>query len=217
MSASVHNKLDKFFSNYKLIPFASKEIIKRPAESIEHIYYLKKGFVRQYTISKNGEEVALHVFGAGAYLPMMVLLNNEANSYYFESMGDVEAYKAPAGDVLKFVQSDPEVAFDLAQRFSAGLCRLLNKVEETFFKDSYERIISILFFLAEKLGKKDGNLVSIDVPLTHGEIASWVGIQRETASRQLELLVSKGVISSKNHIFTINMEKLLNERDERKL
>ncbi len=216
MSVSVQNKLENFFFKYKLIRYSTKEIIKRPAEKIEHVFYLSNGFVRQYSISKNGDEVTLHVFGVGAYLPMMILVNDAPNTYYFEAIGNIEVYKAPAPEVLKLIHSDPEIAFDLAQRFSSGLCRLLLKFEETFFKDSYQRIISILEFLGEKLGTKAGDLIIINVPMTHGEIASWVGIQRETASRQLEVLSSKGIISTNNHIITIDSKKLSKEKNDYK-
>jgi CRP-like cAMP-binding protein len=48
----------------------------------------------------------------------------------------------------------------------------------------------------------------LKIPLTQSEIASWVGIQRETVSRQFKLMAEKGLIEYKNEELYIDVEKL---------
>lgn len=192
--ASAETKLKEFFLKGKKVNFQPHEIIIRPKEEIKYIYYLVEGSVRQYTITKQGIDLNLYAFKEGTFLPMMLILADRENGYYFESITELVTYMQPVSDVLDFVKSDANVSFELSERFAKGLCSMLDKTEKTLYRDAYSRIISILKFLSIKFGKEKNGYSVISIPLTHGDIASWTGMQRETASRQLEILKSKKII-----------------------
>ena len=59
-------------------------------------------------------------------------------------------------------------------------------------------------------------MILIDFPLTHYGIASWTELQRETASRQLEKLSGKGIISYEHHFVSVFLDKLRSEEKEYK-
>lgn len=216
MSEVALKKLNAFFQKYERLILDQKSIVIRPRDTIKYIYYLESGNVRQYATTLKAEEIMLHTYSSCSYFPMMLALSNTLNTYYFETCNDVVLYKAPVSDVIEFIRSDIDVCYDLAVRLSTGLSKILLKTETLLYQDSRYKVLSILVYLSRKFGKAHDNFTRIDIPLTHSDIASWTGIQRETASRQLGQLEKKGVISYNNRFIIVNLDMLLSEEKEYK-
>ena len=212
MDKYVEEKLDAFFSKYPIGSFAKGELILRADQPVTKIYYLKEGFVRQYLITPNGEEITLTVFKPVSYFPIMLVLNNKRNKYYFEAIEKITVRACPPNDILAFLKKNPDVLFDLTCRFADGLNGMLLKIENMVFESAYAKVASLLLYLANRFGEKQDTAIVINLPLTHHDIGSWVGLQRETVSRQIESLIKKGVLTNKNHTLVVeNLEKLKEE------
>lgn len=215
MEISVKNKVEVFFSKYISLTFAKNQIIISPEEEIMSIYLLKKGLVRMYIISEEGEEATIHVFRAGSFFPIMLSLSSRPNKYYLEAMEETEVIKAPAKEVTGFIRSNPDVLFDLTTRFAGAITGLMLRIEQLISQGAYPKIVSLLLYLADRFGKKQGESIVIGLRFSHDQIGSWVGVARETVSRQMEKLEKKGIISQKDHKITINDIERLQEEAEK--
>ena len=211
MDINVQKKLEDFFSQYRPLQYKKGDIIVRPEDPIFGIYLLKKGFVKQYIVSEDGDEVTIHIFKPVSFFPMMLAIGNTENNYFFEAVDSVEVWRAPTDKALDFVKNEPEILFDLASRFAAGLNGLSKRIEVLMFENAYRRITSLLLYLSKRFGEKEKNNIIISLPLTHKDIAAWVNLTRETTSRQLEKLSKKNIISYQNHHFVIKNLKMLEE------
>lgn len=209
MEPSVQKKLADFFSGYRPLNFKKGEILIRPADSITDIYFLKKGFVKQYTTSEDGDEVSIHIFKPTSFFPIMLALSDAENSYFFEAMNHVEVVKAPKGETLEFIKEEPEILFDLCRRFAAGLNGLAKRIDALMFESAYKRVSSLLLYLGKRFGEKKRGGILIQLTLPHKDIASWVNLTRETTSRQLEKLAKMGIITYKNRLILIKDIKML--------
>lgn len=209
MDTNVQKKLEEFFSQFRPLHYKKGDIIVRPEDPIFGIYLLKKGFVKQYIVSEDGDEVTIHIFRPISFFPMMLAIGNVENNYFFEAVDTVEVWRAPTDKALDFVKDEPEILFDLASRFAAGLNGLSKRIEVLMFENAYRRITSLLLYLAKRFGQEEKNNIIISLPLTHKDIAAWVNLTRETTSRQLEKLSKKGIITYRNHLIAIkNLKEL---------
>lgn len=208
MNKAVLEKLDKFFSKFYPVKFEKGEVIIHPDGKVQHIFLLKKGKVRMYSVSDDGQEVTLHIFKPSSFFPIMLSLSEAYGKYYFESLERVEAVKAPVDQVMDFIKKDPEVLFDLVTRFATAISGLTLRIESMAFGDAYNRVASLLLYFAQKFGEAREGQTVINIPLQHDDIASWVGLRRETVSRQFEKMQSKGILESKDKQIKINLEKL---------
>lgn len=204
-------KIITFFKSYKKKEYRTKERIINADESINSIYFLEKGLVKQYTITREGEEITLHIFKPFSYFPIMLVLSNNPNSYFFEAVQDTTVYVAPTKDVLEFINTNDDVLKDLTVRLSMGIVGLLKKIENIISEQAYSRVISTLLYLGKSIGKKEEKDTSVSLIMSHADIASWVGLQRETVSRQLERLHKKGIVQNQNHILSLDITKLTEE------
>lgn len=194
MDKTINRKVETFFKKYKPMKFGKKEIILRPDEDAPGIYFLKSGLVRQYTISKTGEVLVMHIFRPGSFFQMMWAINNTPNSYYYEAIIPVEVWRAPAKDVQGFMKKEPEVLYFFTSRLLKGLEGLLHRIEDLVLDSAYTKTASLISYFAKNFGQKEKNNIVIKVPLTHREIAAWIGTARETASLQVETFKKKGLI-----------------------
>lgn len=213
MKENVEAKLVNFFSEGKKVSYKKGEIILRAGEPIFGIYLLNEGFVRQYLISEDGDEVTIHIFRPLSFFPTMLLISNTQNRYYFEAETAVEIYRQSPEKVLEFIKTNPDVLFDLTVRFSQAVIGLSKRIETLAIGSVYAKVVSLLSYLSTRFGEEKENEIIVSIPITHNDIAAWIGAKRETISRQMEKLSRDGVIESKNHLIVIkDKQKLDNEK-----
>lgn len=209
MNKAASGKLAGFFSKFKLLKYKKGEHILRADDTILGIHLLKKGFVRQYSISSGGHELTIQIYKPGYYFPILLAIANLPNKYYFEAVTDVELRRSPSDEMINYIKNEPIVLFDFINRLSDNYYELVGRLENLVFEQSYFRVVSLFSYLAKRLGVKSGNKIVIKLPLTHEDIANWTGINRETASRQIEKLIIMGLIEHKGHNFIVsNVKKL---------
>ena len=210
MDASVLKKVEKFFSAYKTEDFKKGEMLIRAFENPDKVFFISEGFVKMYSISKNGKEFVLNVFKPDAFFPMSLAVNNGENLYYFEAMTPVKLRIAPVKKVLNFIKSNPDVMFDLLQRLYRGVDGLLIKMDFAMTSDARSRLIVELITQAKRFGKKNNKNFEINVSISG--LSTSVGLARETVSRELKALKDKRLISIKNKKLTIyDLNKLVDE------
>lgn len=181
-ASTVVKAIQKFFSHYKTISYQKGRILLRPGDDINTIHLLTKGVVRQYAASPRGEEITIHLYRPGSFFPMALVLAGAANRFYFEADSGVTMKEAPVGHVLKFIREDTNALFDLTTRLSQAIDGLATRIEHGLPLRARERVENLLVYLTERFGEKR---------LTHKEMASWLGVSRETVSREMSKLRAK--------------------------
>jgi CRP/FNR family transcriptional regulator len=88
----------------------------------------------------------------------------------------------------------PEVALKVLQVVGTRLRRLVGIIEELSFTTIRQRLISVLFKLAESEGKKTPHGIEFQLPATHQELANQLGTVRELISRNLMRLQAEGLL-----------------------
>jgi len=194
MDPSVTKTLETFFGKYTGLKYKKGEVILRAEDTPQGVFYLKKGYVRQYMVSQSGAIFILHIFKQHSFFPMTWVVNDEPNRYYLEAVTPIEVWRAPKEAVKEFLRDYPAVAYDLTRRLLLGMSGLRRRMEYLVMDSANKKTILLLLYLAHNLGEKDGSHVVLPVPVTHREIAAWIGTTRETASLQVSILKKRGLV-----------------------
>ncbi len=206
------NLLEDFFSQFKQLYYKKGETIMRPGDVPQGVYYLRKGYIRLYSLSESGQELTLIIFKPGDFFPIMWIINNTPIMQYVETMTKVELWRCPRDNFLEFVKFNSDVFFDLTSHMLERLGGLLQRMEYLTFGNAGQKVASIILICAERFGEKKGSEIEIQVPLTHKDIAMLLGIARETASIEIKKFERKGLVGSKNkHIIVKNRKGLEKE------
>lgn len=211
MSDKIRKNTELFFSKYPKFSFSEGSVILRADQPAPGIFYLKKGLIKQYVISNKGDILTINIFRPGSFFLMMWAINNTPNSFFFETMENTEVFRAPLKDTREFVKSHPDVLYELISRVLSGLNGIIKRLQFLAFDDADTKLQNLFSYLAKTYGQKKDDEYSINLPLTHKDIATWIGTSRETASFKMEEMRRKGLISYKHHQYIVkDLKKLEN-------
>lgn len=209
MDSILQKVLETFFQKYTRLKYKKGEVILRAEDIPQGVFYLRKGYVRQYMVAESGAMLMLHIFKPNSFFPMTWALNDTANTYYYEAMTVVEIWRAPKEAVREFLLEYPAVVYNLAQRLLRGIVGIRQRMEYLVMDNAYDKTLLLLLYMAQNLGEKEGAGMILPVPLTHREISAWIGTTRETASLQVEILKKRGLIQYRKRQLVIPSVKAL--------
>lgn len=209
MGISKTKEFETFYKQFVTRNYKKGEMLIRADDDPQGIFCLTKGYVRQYTISKNGFELTLHILKPISYFPMVWAVNGTPNVYFFEALTPVEVGRAPREDVVNFIKDKPAIIFELLSELIEDYAESLTRIEHLVFSDAYRRVISVLLYIAKHFGEPVKDTIVVQHRFTQQDIATLVGVARETASNELSKLEKKGVIKYVKHSMIFkDMDKL---------
>lgn len=205
--------LQKFLDNRNVLHYKKGEMIVRGGDMPQGVMFLKKGYVRLESISKEGKELTLVIYRPGEFFPVVWTFYGLSPSIYdLEALTDCDIIRVPREDFLNFMRKNPDVLFDIARHIINRFQLALRRMAYLSFGSAAEKLASILLISAREFGVEKSNNIEIQIPLTHKDIANLVGVTRETVSIELKKFSRKGYISYSKKILTIKNKKVLEEK-----
>ncbi|RJQ38490.1 Crp/Fnr family transcriptional regulator [Candidatus Microgenomates bacterium] len=202
-------ELESFYRQFKIRNYKKGEMLIRADDDPQGIFCLTKGYVRQFTISKLGFELTLYIHKPISYFPIVWAVNGTPNVYYFEALTPVEVGRAPRDKVVNFIKDKPTLIFELMSELIEDYAESLKRIEHLVFSDAYRRVISVLLYIAKHFGEKSDNGIVVAHRFTQQDIATLVGVARETASNELVKLERKGLVKYIDHSMLFESTKKL--------
>ncbi len=192
--------------------FRKNEIICRPQEAGRSIFFIKKGSVKLGRQDRNGKEVILYVLRAGNFFGEASLFDGGRELVTATAIEPSEAWMIERGPFMNFVAKHPKVLV----RILSTLCHRLYKAEHRFlrlvFADAYEKVALALMESVEDMKIPLSAGVEIPLPLTRKELASMVGVARETFTRVMTDFQRAGLIRVRNRrVAIVNPARLKRE------
>jgi CRP-like cAMP-binding protein len=207
--SEITQKIRSFFSRYPATSYNKDEIILRPDDPVPHVYYVASGFVRMYCLLPDGKELTLNIFKPDSYFPMMLILGSTPNSYYYQTLTPAKLERAPSYEALTYLRKETDVLLELTSRLSVGVNGLLSNIQYLLFGPASSRVASVLLILSRRFGKEKDSTITIQLPLTHQDIANLIGLTRETTSLEMEKLVTRKIISYNHKQISIHLAHVL--------
>ena len=204
MDNDVIKKLDNFFSQYTSQEFKKGTIIIQAGKEPPGVFYLQSGIIRSYWISSEGSEITQNMYKPHAFLPMSWAIAQVKNNSFYEAMTDVTTKRATKEAVLTFLKKEPDIMFDLLQRIYIGMEGLWMHVESITTGNAASKLIASLVILAKRFGKKESDVLIIQLKMSERDIANYAGISRETASRELQKLKKDNIVSFKESTIVVH-------------
>lgn len=211
MKTSASSKtFDEYFSQFKPRLYKRRAPIVNSGDDLQKIFYLKKGYVRLYSMSSEGKELTLIIFKPGSFFPLYpALYPHVSYPFWVETLTPAEIAVVPLNSFIEFFKSNPDLLLNLSIEIMGRLDDALRRMEYFAFGTVYTKIASILLVMAKNFGKKEGNETVIDVPLTHKDIGLLIAAARETISSEIKKLEDSKIIGHKGKLLVIKNIKAL--------
>ena len=126
-------ELDSFFSEFKKISYKKGETILRPTEKPSGVFFLKKGYAKLYSLSKDAQELTFIIYRPGDFFPTIWPIQGPPLRYYTEALTNVEVHLAPKEQFQKFIKANNEVLFEITNRILTRFAGLLLRMEYAIF------------------------------------------------------------------------------------
>jgi CRP/FNR family transcriptional regulator len=211
---TVHETLSAFFMSYPSISVKKDKLMLQPDAEIPHIFYLTEGYVRMYRLLEDGKELTITIFKPDSFFPLFLALDNVENTYYFEAFTNCVVKKIATGEMIRFMTSNQEVLLDFTRRTSRGMQGILENLQYQLFGTVTQRTVSTLVMLANRFGTKKGVGMHILLPISHQDIANFVGVARESISIEMKRLEKRALIKTAyKHIDILDLQGLVLLRD----
>lgn len=204
-------KLEQFFSKNKPLFYKKGNTVVRPEDTPQGIYYLKKGYIKDSSVSREGQEFTLFIFKPGDIFPYRWAFADLPIEHSFSAMTDCIAIRRNRDQFIKFVNENPDVLFLITQKLLIRLRGVLQRLEHMAFGNARKKVASIFVILGDRFGDKEDGQIKIDIPLSHKDIAELVGVTRETASIEIKKLEKEDLIKRTSRRYIIKRPRKLTE------
>lgn len=210
--------LHEFLDHYTAKKFAKGEIIIFQGEAPRSAFVVKKGTVKAYNLSVNGDEKPVAFYTSPAAFPGAWIYGKIPSAiYYYEAFSpEVEVVLVSREEYVTFIKSQPALLYMELQRYildQLGKSIRLNALQHSRASD---KLIYTLHYLGLSHGHSVGpQQLEITLDLTHQDFANLTGLTRETAATELNKLKHQGVISyGKGIPYQLNMAKLATQLND---
>ena len=181
------------------------EVLFREGDGATGALLITAGLVKIHKHARDGDEVILSLCGPGDLLGEVSLAAAATRSADASALLAVEAVSVPVADLRALLARQPRIALELLE-LALGRLRVADQRRLEFASaESLPRVTSRLLELAERFGVAgaDGTL-TVEMPISQEELASWAAASRESTARALRTLRELGVIETQRKRLVVN-------------
>lgn len=211
MEEKIVKKLESFFKNYPLVKYKKGEIILKPGERRTGVTFMKKGYARVYTLSKEGKETTLPMFKPLFYCSLLNCLVDRGNNFYFEALTGVEVWKAPRDEFMEFVKKNDDLYQTLTKVLIKELASLACGIQNLISGDAKSKVAALIYSMASNFGTEKDGKVKIKFAVPHRIMAGMVGLTRETVTLQILKMEKEGLLNKEGRFLVVEEMKRLEE------
>lgn len=159
----------------------------------ESVFLLRSGLAKVRTHTSGGDEIVISLLGVGEVFGEMTAIDGAMRSADVVALTPLRLVKLRVAPFSSLLQKNAIFALALA-RLEAARLRDLNQRFTLQSADATTRLLDTLAYLSRKSSPQDLPNAVIP-PLAQKEIALIAGLARETASRTLKKLRTRGTVT----------------------
>ncbi len=166
-----------------------------PDEKAEKVYFMKQGYVKIGTHSKDGKEVIKSVLYPNSMFGELCLVGEQKRLDFAQAMNNEVRYlEMDASLLADLMLKHHEFSLKLFSMIGDRLMSAERRLESMVLKDARSRIIEFLKESVRQYGQRIGYEMLIRHSLTQQDIANITGTSRQTVTSVLNDLKKSNLI-----------------------
>ncbi|NLJ66809.1 MAG: Crp/Fnr family transcriptional regulator [Clostridiales bacterium] len=158
----------------------------------ESLYVIHEGKVKISRLSDSGKEQVLRVLGPGEFMGELTLFSHNPLTDNAEALEKTVVCVINGAELKNLMSKYPAIAFKVLEELSRRLTRAENLIENISLHSVERRLADTLLSMADDKGK-------IELKMSRKDLASHLGMSRETLSRKLSSFQEEGYIELIGH------------------
>jgi CRP/FNR family transcriptional regulator len=174
------------------------------------VHVVLRGAVRVFGISELGEEqiVTYHI-GPDMFPVSWIFDKAPSTVFFYEALTDCEIALVDRASFLEHFRQDADASMALADSLATSYAAFLLRINALEQPKARQKLLYTLYYLCERYGVKAGHKTTISLTLTHQQLASLVGLTRETTATQMNQLKREKLLTYSKQTYTVDTVKLL--------
>jgi len=206
-------ELDELARATKCKTFELGEVIYHEGSACDGVYYVIKGLIGVRKADPGGDDTLLWLASPGDTLAYRALLADEQHRDSAEVLKPVTAVHINRNLMMRLIQANSNFGIGFLRRVARELGRTEERLHETITLTARARLAHLLLLFHGEFHHSDlGNSLTLELPVSRADLASLLGIRRESLSRLIRTLESDGIARFEGrqvHLF--RAQTLINE------
>jgi CRP/FNR family transcriptional regulator, cyclic AMP receptor protein len=166
--------------------FKKNEAILREEDTNEYMYTILSGGVKVIQISEDGRETVLAMHSAGDFFGEMSLIDGKTMPATILALEDTLTAIISKKEFSYLITQHERVLDKLLIILCSRLREAWERIQILNFNNASQRMKMLFTLLSREYGEKKADGITLNIKLTHQDIANMVGITRETVTRVLD-------------------------------
>jgi len=175
--------------------FKKNEVILHEEDTSRFMYIILSGKVRVVQITEDGKEILLAIHQAGEFFGEMSFIDGKTSPATIVAAEDCVINLISKDEFYSTIHSHKKILYNLLLILCSRLRESWEKIQLLSLKNASERLRILLYMLSNKYGEKTSKGTTLNIKLTHQEMAEMSGMARETVTRVLDKWHKEGEIN----------------------
>ncbi|MEO7729099.1 MAG: Crp/Fnr family transcriptional regulator [Burkholderiales bacterium] len=187
------------------------DFVFRVGDKKRGAYLLLRGRLKFFRVTPDGREVILWFCFAGEVFGISEVPAAKGRRVNVEACEESEVAVVTDAAFNRFLDDHPSAARLCRRTMAVRLGTLTNTLVNLVADDAYARVAKLVHHLGMHHGTRLNGTITLEVVLTHQEIADMTGVNRQTVTRILGDLRAKRVLSIQRRRIRIDDAAKLNQ------
>jgi len=188
--------------------YTKSDFIFSAGTDSEYVYILRTGQVEIYELSSKSKKVILWFCFPGEVFGLSEITRGAKRTVYAQACTNSDVYLIPRGAFNNFLAQHPDASMSIIDLLSCRLRGLSSMLSNLASDDVTSRIIKLFIRMSMLHGAQQEDVLTINMHITHQEIADMVGSSRQTATSIIGQLKREGLLRIENDTIQIDKSSL---------
>jgi CRP/FNR family transcriptional regulator, global nitrogen regulator len=185
------------------------DAVYREGEYGDALYVLTSGVLKLFRPYSGSKEATLRLLKPWDIFGHLAFAGEARQRAYAEAVTECRVTKVPKVFVERAIRQEPRVAFKLMTLLELRLVQYEELVKCLLPRETEVRLANLLPILAQKFGERRDGQVTIELRLTHQDLAAMVASTRESVTKVLNDMRSRGLIEVSSGRITLKDSRAL--------
>lgn len=183
--------------------FPAGEMLMLQGDTDDRLFLLLQGRVK-VTRTDHEHELLLAIRDAGELLGELTFIDGQPRIASVTTLEPVQALVFRAPSFRAHLQTAPRVAVVLLESVTSRFRDSTVKRLEFAASDTLGRLAARIVDLADRYGEPTGAGISVAMPISQDELASWTGASRAGVAQALQTMRELGWLSTERRRLTVH-------------
>ena len=192
--------------------FKPRDVVFTPGDPDDQLYFLLDGTVRLYKIYGDYKEATTALLKDQGIFGKLSLVEGRWQDVFAEAVTNVRVASVQKTALTEVIKRRPEFAMKLFASFSERLRQSDEVIESLLHREVSTRLATLILNLSERFGEGNGVDTTLDMRLTHQDLANMIASTREAVSKVMSEFQRDGTIEVQNRKIVLVDKEALAER-----